>query len=102
MATNGRVAELEEDGVLYQLQLSDNSATGYQGVYVPHAGKGFHAKVTPVTGGGQVTLPGEACATPELAALRLAKYKLNPYPIEKKQERAKRGEAQVCCRLRAL
>ena len=102
MANRQQPAELEEDGVVYQLELSDASSTGYKGVYVAHTGTGYHGKVTPVTGGGQMTLPGEACANPELAALRIAKWKLNPYPLEKKQERAKRGEAQVCCRLRAL
>ena len=77
-----------------QLALSSKSATGYKCVVEERKGE-FHAKITPVRGGGQAFLPGGACKTAQEAALRLAKYKANPQPIEVKK-RAADGTVKVC------
>ena len=56
-------------------------------------------------GGGPLTVesktlgPGEGCQTAQEAALRVAKYNANPYPIEKKDSgRAPKGEGANVCR----
>ena len=90
----------EEDGVVYELELSRRSTTGYKNVIKVRGGE-FHAKPTPVKGGGQVTLEGPGCKTAREAALRLAKWKASEQPIVKeKKPRAARGQgAKVCRRL---
>jgi len=81
-------------GVTYELERSSGSKTGYKNVVELRPGQ-FHAK--PSVDGKQVQLPGDACNTAQEAALRLAIYKANPYPITKKNPgRAARGEGTVC------
>ena len=80
-------------GTLYTLK-KGTGKLGYEGVFEPHKGKGFHAKLRlDKDSKEQTTLPGEACTTPREAALRLAKYESNPYPIVKK-ERAPKGKGK--------
>ena len=81
------------DGAMYDLAQSSSSKTGYKNVVELRPGQ-FHAK--PSVGGKQVQLPGEACKTAQEAALRLAVYMTNPYPITTKNPgRAARGEGTV-------
>ena len=65
----------EADGVVYQLQLSRKSSTGYLCVVEERPGE-FHAKGTFVKGGGQVFLPGGACKTAQDAALETIRQAL--------------------------
>ena len=89
-----RVERVEADGTWYELPLSakrSDSNGGYTGVFKP-AGL-FHARITLTPGGGQTVIPGDGCATPQEAAVRLAKFKAAPYDIEKKNEdRAPKGK----------
>ena len=78
------------DGKTYKLERCDNKST-YKHVVELRPGQ-FHAKITIEKCGGQVIIPGRACATAKEAALRLAMYKANPQPIVKK-EHAPRGTA---------
>ena len=81
-------------GTVYMLK-KGTGKLGYEGVFEPHKGrKGFHAKLRlDPHSKDQTTLPGAACQTPEEAALRLARFVANPFPIFKK-ERAARGEGE--------
>ena len=98
------VEQVEHDGVMYELQLSEKPSSkngGYVGVV--KQGNHFHAKITIFCGKGQTMIPGPGCNTAQEAALRLAVYKAAPYNIEKKnQERATRGKGKVCRLHRAL
>ena len=89
----------DHDGVLYVLEKSKNknTKTGYEGVYTPRPGQ-YHAKLRlDLSSTKQTTIPGPACKSAKEAALRLAKYKANPYPIEKKDpSRADKGQGKVC------
>ena len=77
------------------LRRSARSSTGY--LNVVKVRDGFHAKVVvdkwPAP---QRTLPGEACATPREAAIRLARYWAAPYTLPAKPERRPRGKGKVC------
>ena len=84
--------QYDDNGIIYELETGDN-ATGYKCVVMTRPGQ-YHAKVTLERGGGQTMLPGPACATPQEAALRYAKYLTDRQPITKK-ERAKKGEGKV-------
>ena len=98
------VEQVEHDGVMYELQLSEKPSSkngGYVGVV--KQGNHFRAKITIFCGKGQTMIPGPGCNTAQEAALRLAVYKAAPYHIEKKnQERATRGKGKVCRLHRAL
>ena len=88
---------LEDGGITYELTRSRKPSAnngGYEGVV--KQGNLFHAKLTLARGGGQTVLPGDGLNTPQEAALRIAKYKLAPYEIEKKNPyRAAKGEGKV-------
>ena len=77
-------------GTLYKLAKSEGKH-GYEGVFAPHGPeKGFHVKLRlDPNSKDQTQIPGPACDTPRDAALRLAKYRANPFPIEKKARVAK-------------
>ena len=100
-------------GTLYTLAKSDGKH-GFEGVFAPHGpDKGFHVKLrldpnskrTRRKFQDQTQIPGPACMTSREAALRLAKYRANPFPIEKKARVAKgdgpRAKAKVCVGLPA-
>ena len=71
----------DEDGTVYELALSDNS-TGYAHVQEVRGGQ-FHAKLTLPNENKQTTLPGGACASAQLAALRVAKFKAGVLEVVK-------------------
>ena len=93
-------------GTLYTLAKSDGKH-GFEGVFAPHGpDKGFHVKLRLDSNSkDQTQIPGPACMTSREAALRLAKYRANPFPIEKKARVAKgdgpRAKAKVCVGLSA-
>jgi hypothetical protein len=76
-------------GTVYTLK-TGTGKFGYEGVFEPHKGKGYHAKLRlDPDSKDQTTLPGAACQTPEEAALRLARFVAKPVPIVKKERAAK-------------
>ena len=94
-------------GTIYNLKRS-SAKFGYEGVFEPHKGQGYHAKLRLDDSKGvkaQTTIPGPACKTPKEAALRLAKFRAAPFEIVKKDPgRAARGDgkrvtAKVCALL---
>ena len=82
---------------MYELALSDNS-TGYAHVQEVRGGQ-FHAKLTLPNENKQTALPGGACASAQLAALRVAKFKAGVLEVVKKQTgRAPRGSVRLASR----
>ena len=67
----------DDNGVVYQLEKSSASQTGYLHVVEPRPGQ-FHAKLKLPGETRQSFLPGAACKTAQEAALRVAKYKADP------------------------
>ena len=70
-------------GTIYNLKRSSvlGAKFGYEGVFEPHKGQGYHAKLRLDDSKGvkaQTTIPGPACKTPKEAALRLAKFRAAP------------------------
>ena len=63
----------DDNGVVYQLEKSSASQTGYLHVVEPRPGQ-FHAKLKLPGETKQSFLPGAACKTAQEAALRVAKY----------------------------
>ena len=97
-------------GTIYNLKRSSvlGAKFGYEGVFEPHKGQGYHAKLRLDDSKGvkaQTTIPGPACKTPKEAALRLAKFRAAPFEIVKKDPgRGARGDgkrvtAKVCALL---
>ena len=77
-------------GTIYNLKRSSvlGAKFGYEGVFEPHKGQGYHAKLRLDDSKGvkaQTTIPGPACKTPKEAALRLAKFRAAPFEIVKKR-----------------
>jgi len=97
MEAEADVELYEDSGTVYELKRSKKPSAnngGYEGVV--KQGMLFNAKPTLKTGGGQTMLPGGGCRTAKEAAVRIAKYKLDPYPIEKvNPDRAERGQGKV-------
>ena len=88
-------------GTVYTLK-KGTGKLGYEGVYAVADGK-FHVKLRlDAASRNQTTIPGEALSSPAEAALRLAKFRANPYPIVRKDSsRAPKGQgkrtmAKVC------
>ena len=94
---NGGVELFNDGGVDYELQLSKKPSEkngGYVGVV--KQGNLFHGKLTLSRGAGQTMLPGDGCKTAQEAALRIAKYRAEPYLIPTKNpERAAKGESKA-------
>ena len=92
------VEQVEHDGVMYELQLSEKPSSkngGYVGVV--KQGNHFHAKITIFCGKGQTMIPGPGCNTAQEAALRLAVYKAAPYHISRRRTRSALREARARC-----
>ena len=85
----------DDNGVVYQLEKSSASQTGYLHVVEPRPGQ-FHAKLKLPGETKQSFLPGAACKTAQEAALRVAKYKADPQALVK-SEPAVRRQPKVRC-----
>ena len=97
MAADGDVELFEDGGVTYELKLSKKPSArngGYEGVV--KQGRLFYAKPTLKRGAGQTMLPDGGFGSAQQAALKIAKYWLAPYVVEKKNpDRAGKGKGKV-------
>ena len=84
----------DDNGTTYFLHTSSKSKTGYLHVVEPRKGH-FHVKLKlSPDDAKQQYLPGDACKTPQEAALRYAKY-LADKPSFTKKEPAVRRQRKV-------